>query len=97
MEPLRLDQSDIPKKSITNSVGVGKYENTTPIFKKLNLLKSVDIVKLKTVLIMHNIFHNKMPNNIQKQFQTTVRKYPTRHPTGCVANPVERSNHTAYP
>jgi len=68
----------LQKKAIRIICNIEKYEHTTPLFKRLNILKFHDLVKLNTASTMYKIFHNQMPENIQKFFELKKYKYPQR-------------------
>ena len=36
------------------------------LFQQLGVLKFVDLVKVKTAIIMFRAFHNELPSNLQK-------------------------------
>ena len=75
LRPIELLQ----KKAIRIVCNVGRYENTTPLFARLSLLKFKDLVKWKTATIMHKVFLKQMPKQIQQYFEIKKTKYPQRH------------------
>ena len=40
--------------------------HTNPLFKQLGILKFVDLVKFKTLIIMFNAYHNGLYESLQK-------------------------------
>jgi len=69
----------LQKKALRLISNVNRYEHTTPLFRRLNILKFHDLVKLNTANTMFKIFHKLMPQNIQKHFCIKESKYPQRH------------------
>jgi len=67
------------KKAIRIICNVSRYEHTTPLFERLKLLKFRDLVQWKTATLMHKVFRNQMPKNIQRYFKIKETKYPQRH------------------
>ena len=67
------------KKAIRLVCRTGKYTPSTPLFKKLNLLKFTDLVEFKTSLVMHKAFNLNLPPNNQKYFQLRETMYATKH------------------
>jgi hypothetical protein len=67
------------KKAIRIICNVSRIEHTTPLFKKLNILKFSDLVRFRTAILMQKIFLKQMPINIQKFFHIKTHKYPQRH------------------
>ena len=54
--------------------------HTSPIFKKLNLLKLPDIIKLHTIIFMHKYYHNRLPKAFNDFFSLVKlhHQYNTR-------------------
>ena len=51
-----------------------RLAHTSPIFAKLKLIKLMDIAKLQTVTVMHNIICQSMPSTIMSLFQPIQNK-----------------------
>ena len=43
--------------------GIKRLEHMSTLFQQLDVLKGVDLVKLKTAIIMFRAFHNELPSN----------------------------------
>ena len=56
----------LQKREIQSVCGVKRLEHTSTLFQQLGILKCVDLVKLKTAIIMFRAFHNELPSNLQK-------------------------------
>ena len=56
----------LQKRVIQLVCGVKCLEHTSTLFQQLGVLKFVDLVKLKTAIIMFRAFHNELPSNLQK-------------------------------
>jgi len=69
----------LQKKAIRIICNANRHEHTTPLFKRLNILKFHDLLKSNTANTMLKIFHEQMPRNIQKYFSVKTSKYPQRH------------------
>ena len=70
--------------------------HTSPIFKKLNLLKLSDIVKLHTILFMHQYYNDRLPKAFNDFFSLVKHKhrYNTRHASKITYTlPLIRTNH----
>ena len=56
----------LQKRVIMLVCGVKHLEHTSTVFQQLGFLKFVDLVKLKTaIIIMFRTFHNELPSNLQ--------------------------------
>ena len=60
----------LQKRVIWLICGVKCLEHTSTLFQQLGVLKLVDLVKLKTAIIMFRAFHNELPSNLPKNFLT---------------------------
>ena len=56
----------LQKRVIRLVCGVKRLEHTSTLFQQLDVLKFVDLVKLKMAIIMFRVFHNELPSNLQK-------------------------------
>ena len=52
-----------------------KYNSSSIIFRKLRVLKLLDIVNFKTAEIVSNAVRNQLPKNIQKHFCVRDKPY----------------------
>ena len=52
--------------------------HTDPLFKKMNILKAVDLFEVNSLKIYHNHLHGKVPEYISGLFQTANHGYNTR-------------------
>ena len=68
----------LQKRVIRLVCGVKRLEHTNTLFQQLGDLKFVDLVQLKTAIIMFNAFHNELPSNLQNFFKPYVSVYGTR-------------------
>ena len=70
----------LQKKAIRIVAKAGYIDHTSPLFKRFNCLKFVDIVKLNTLLIVYKARNNILPYNIQNMFSpsTSVHSHNTR-------------------
>ena len=55
----------LQKRVIRLVCGVKRLEHTSILFQQLRIVKLLDLVKLKTAIIMFRAFHNEMPSNLQ--------------------------------
>ena len=70
--------------------------HTSPIFKKLDLLKLSDIVKLHTILFMHQCYNDRLPKAFNDFFSLVKHKhrYNTRLASKIIYTlPLIRTNH----
>jgi len=74
LRPIELLQ----RKSLRLISNVSRYECTTPLFARFNLLKFKDLVKWKTATVMQKVFLGQMPKKIQQYFTIKKTKYPRR-------------------
>ena len=56
----------IQKRVVRLVCGARRLDHTNPLFKQLGILKFMDLVKLKTSIIMFKAYHNKLPDSLQK-------------------------------
>ena len=54
----------LQKQVIRLVCGVKRLEHTSTLFQQLGVLKFVDLVKVKTAIIMFRAFHNELPSNL---------------------------------
>jgi hypothetical protein len=83
LRPIELLQ----KKALRIICNASRYECTTPLFERLNLLKFKDLVKWKTASVMQKVFLEQMPKKIQQYFEIKKTKYPRRHLNKFTLNP----------
>ena len=62
------------KRCVRNIVGAGYREHTNPIFKRLSLLKMVDILDFNNFTFMHKFTYGKLPSSFQSIFKPTNRE-----------------------
>ena len=67
----------LQKRVIRLVCGVKRLEHTSILFQQLGILKFVDLVKLKTAIIMFRAFHNELPSNLLNFFKPHVSVYGT--------------------
>jgi len=68
------------KKALRIICNVKRAEATTPLFKRLNILKFTDLVRFRTAILMQKLFLKQMPHNNLKLFNIKNPKYPQRRP-----------------
>ena len=68
----------LQKRVIQLVCGVKRLKHMSPLFQQLGVLKVVDLVKLKTAIIMFRAFHNELLSNLQTIFKPYVSVYGTR-------------------
>ena len=68
----------LQKRVIELICRVKRQEHTCTLFQQLDVLKCVDLVKLKTASIMFRAFHNELPSNLLNIFKPNVSVYDTR-------------------
>ena len=56
------------KKAIRIVDHAGWRDHTSPIFKKYNVLKFLDLVKISQINVMHNFLRNTLPENVANHF-----------------------------
>ena len=56
----------LQKRVILLVCGVKRVEHASTLFQQLGVLNFLDLVKLKTAIIMFRAFHNELPSNLQK-------------------------------
>lgn len=69
----------LQKKALRIVCNVGRLDHTNNLFKKLNLLKFLDLIKYKTTIVMHQIFNKQMARNILKFYTTHETTHATRY------------------
>ena len=55
-------------KKVIRLISNCKYNSSSIIFRKLHVLKLLDIINFKTAEIVFNAVRNQLPKNIQKHF-----------------------------
>ena len=72
--------SIIQKRAIRLICNVSSRTHTTDLFKKLKILKFVDLVEYKCGILMFKAYYNKLPTNLQKMFNlgNQTSNYKTR-------------------
>ena len=84
-----LKSSNSPTKKAVRIITFSHFQShTSPIFKKLNLLKLSDIVKLHTILFMHQYYNDRLPKAFNDFFSLVKHKH--RH---TYTLPLIRTNH----
>ena len=69
----------LQKRVIRLVFAVKRLEHTSTLFQQLGVLKCVDLVKLKTAIIMFRDFHNELPSNLRTQkFKPYLYVYSAR-------------------
>jgi hypothetical protein len=70
----------IQKKAIRNVGNIEYLGHTEPIFVKFRTLKLLDIIELKTVIILYKAYNNILPSNISHYFNLVndAHHYNTR-------------------
>ena len=70
----------LQKKAIRVVAKVNYFCKSKPLFCSLKLLNVYDLVELRTILMIYNAYHNKLPTNVQKYFSfgMDVHSYNTR-------------------
>ena len=56
----------LQKRVVRLVCGARRLDHTSPLFKQLDILKFVDLVKFKTSIIMFKAYHNVLPDSLQK-------------------------------
>lgn len=59
----------IQKKAIRNVGNIEYLGHTEPIFVKFSTLKLLDIIELKTVIILYKAYNNILPSNLSQYFK----------------------------
>ena len=68
------------KKLVVRLVCAAKrLEHTSTLFKQLRILKSEDLVRFNTAIIIYKAYHNVLPNNLQNMFKLYLSTHGTRH------------------
>ena len=72
--------SIIQKRAIRLICNVSSRTHTTDLFKKLKILKFVDLVEYKCGILMFKAYYNKLPTNLQTMFNlgNQTSNYKTR-------------------
>ena len=81
----------LQKKALRIICNVGRLDHTNNLFKRLNLLKFMDLIKYKTTIVMHQIFNKQMARNIRKFYTTHETNHASRH-TNNFFKPQYRTN-----
>ena len=92
-----LKSNNSPTKKAVRIITFSHFQShTSPIFKKLNLLKLPDIVKLHTILFMHQYYNDRLPKAFNDFFSLVKHKhrYNTRLASKITYTlPLIRTNH----
>ena len=92
-----LKSNSVLQKKAVRIITFSHFQShTSPIFKKLNLLKLPDIVKLHTILFMHQYYNDRLPKAFNDFFSLLKHKY--RYNTRLASKitytlPLIRTNH----
>ena len=62
----------LQKRVVRLVCGARRLDHTNPLFKYLGILKCVDLVKFKTLIIMFKAYRNELPDSLQKMFNLYV-------------------------
>ena len=68
----------LQKRVIRLVCGVRRLEHMSTLFQQLGILKFVDLVKVKTAVIIFRAFHNELPSNLLNYYKPYVSVYRTR-------------------
>ena len=63
----------LQKRVVCLVCGATRLDHTNPLFKQLGILKFVELVKFKTSIIMFRVYHNELPDCLQKMFSLHVQ------------------------
>ena len=66
------------KRIVRLVCGAKHLEHTSTLFKQLRIFKFVDVVKVKTAIIIYKAYHNALPNSLQNMFKLYVSTYNIR-------------------
>ena len=76
-----------PKMAIRIICNLTYREHTSPYFKELNILKFMDLVKSKILLLMFKAKNVELPTNLQSLFaMKNINNYKTRNQSNFVVN-----------
>ena len=95
----RLKRLLILQKRIIRIITNSPFDaHTTPLFKKLSLLKIDDIHSLQIALFMHSVHFNSIPNTFQNLFKknSEVHNYATRHANDYTINFSRTNIHKSF-
>ena len=70
----------LQKKAVRIVAKADYLSHTLPLFQKLSVLNIYDLIELKTILIMYNVYHKNIPVSILNYFTLTseVHTHSTR-------------------
>ena len=70
----------VKQKKFLRIIGIlSRYDHTTPIFLKFNILKLFDMFEYKDVCFMYLVYWRKLPNNLQNLYLTNISNYGLRN------------------
>ena len=95
----RLKRLLILQKRIIRIITNSPFDaHTSPLFKKLSLLKIDDIHSLQVALFMHSVHFNSIPNTFQNLFKknSEVYNYATRHANDYTINFSRTNIHKSF-
>ena len=59
---------------------LSRYDHTTPIFLKFNILKLFDLFEFRYVCFMYLVYSRKLPNTLQNLYVRNISNYVLRNP-----------------
>ena len=66
----------VKQKNFLRSIGkLSRYDHTTPIFLKFNILKLFDLLEYKAACFMYLVYLRKVPEHLQKFYVRTISDY----------------------
>ena len=68
----------LQKRVVSLVCGERRLDHTNYLFKQLGILKLLDLVKLKTSIIMFKAYHNELPDSVHIFLNLYVQIYYTR-------------------
>lgn len=84
------------KRAIRTLLMEKRHTHTSPLFKKLRQLKFTDMIKFKTLVLMHTALSVKLPDSLQELFRkTTIKSHNTRSKSDFV-QPMARSTRRCH-
>ena len=71
----------VKQKKFLRIIGrLSRYDHTTPMFLKFNILKLFDLFEYKDVCFMYLVYSRKLPNNLQNLYVRNISNYVLRNP-----------------
>ena len=69
----------LQKRAVRIIANVSKYAHTNELFQTFSILKQRELVEYKKGIVMFNVYHGKVPNNLKLLFKTgKTSQYNTR-------------------